>query len=344
MADSSLCGPANPLKAFQSHAQADQTEQRARFARQQLSPHAFRSTDAHTAGLLDEEYAAFQAGLTSLPADPFYGAERPPVFATPPPPALNDWAAEFQRLQMSNVGPYLDGVWPSMAEEPSPLANWAADIEHYRQMPNVGLSGQQAGSDASPQYRQQPIWNFDSLKSPQNADLQHIIPFYRGNVETLLSNHGYHMTPEQKQIGLAPPPGQDPVFDRALDQAFQAAMDSRMEIDSIQTTPSGSPYENWDVAYAEAVQERIGADTIAGGEQKPGGEAVDADEFARTAGLLLDSVGDNQSTKFQNSSFLALMRKVRDREVRVQGDKMVDVTDDRDILTPYPRDSSVLSQ
>ncbi|KAF2223000.1 hypothetical protein BDZ85DRAFT_262787 [Elsinoe ampelina] len=48
------------------------------------------------------------------------------------------------------------------------------------------------------------------------------------------------------------------------------------------------------------------------------------DDLARTAGELLDKVRDNQSTKFQNSTFLDLMRKLRDREVRVEGDKMVE--------------------
>ncbi|PSK37499.1 hypothetical protein B9Z65_2241 [Elsinoe australis] len=48
------------------------------------------------------------------------------------------------------------------------------------------------------------------------------------------------------------------------------------------------------------------------------------DDLARTAGQLLDKVKDNQSTKFQNSQFLDLMRRLRDREVRVEGDKMVE--------------------
>ncbi|KAG8626174.1 hypothetical protein KVT40_006575 [Elsinoe batatas] len=48
------------------------------------------------------------------------------------------------------------------------------------------------------------------------------------------------------------------------------------------------------------------------------------DDLARTAGELLDKVRDNQSTKFQNSTFLDLMRKLRDREIRVEGDKMVE--------------------
>ena len=51
----------------------------------------------------------------------------------------------------------------------------------------------------------------------------------------------------------------------------------------------------------------------------------DDDEMAATAGRLLERVADNTSEKFQNSQFLELMRRLRDREVRVEGDKMVEV-------------------
>jgi hypothetical protein len=53
----------------------------------------------------------------------------------------------------------------------------------------------------------------------------------------------------------------------------------------------------------------------------------DDNEMAATAGLLLERVADNTSEKFQNSQFLELMRRLRDREVRVEGDRMVEVPD-----------------
>jgi hypothetical protein len=52
--------------------------------------------------------------------------------------------------------------------------------------------------------------------------------------------------------------------------------------------------------------------------------AKDSDDIAWVAGQLLDSVQNNSSQKFQNSSFLALMRRLRDHEVVVEGDKMVE--------------------
>lgn len=78
-----------------------------------------------------------------------------------------------------------------------------------------------------------------------------------------------------------------------------------------------------------AEQELIGADAIlreAEDGRQEHQHADDPDELARTAGQLLDSVKYEQNQKFQESNFLALMRRLRDREVRVEGDKMVDVS------------------
>ncbi|MBE7181807.1 MAG: hypothetical protein INR71_11485, partial [Terriglobus roseus] len=50
---------------------------------------------------------------------------------------------------------------------------------------------------------------------------------------------------------------------------------------------------------------------------RPPDHDMEADELSKTAGHLLDSVAHDTSDKFQNSSFLALMRRLRDKEVRV---------------------------
>ena len=74
---------------------------------------------------------------------------------------------------------------------------------------------------------------------------------------------------------------------------------------------------------------RIGSDKIFDEAQTMGEEgngADDAEELARTAGQLLENVKGDQSQKFQESNFLSLMRQLRDREVRVEGDKLVDVS------------------
>jgi peroxin-5 len=54
--------------------------------------------------------------------------------------------------------------------------------------------------------------------------------------------------------------------------------------------------------------------------------ARDADELSRTAGLLLETVRDAQNPKFQKSEFLSLMKGLRDREIVVEGNELVQNT------------------
>lgn len=60
----------------------------------------------------------------------------------------------------------------------------------------------------------------------------------------------------------------------------------------------------------------------------------DDDELANTAAELLNKVSHDKSTKFQNSAFLGLMRKLADRQVKVEGDKMVEVSKSILYLSP----------
>jgi hypothetical protein len=75
-------------------------------------------------------------------------------------------------------------------------------------------------------------------------------------------------------------------------------------------------------------------------QEEPRGH--DDDEMAATAGRLLERVADNTSEKFQNSQFLSLMRRLRDREVRVQEDKIVEV--DQAAVSQSPMHSPLNTQ
>lgn len=50
------------------------------------------------------------------------------------------------------------------------------------------------------------------------------------------------------------------------------------------------------------------------------------DELAQTAAELLGKMSHEKSEKFKNSAFLGLMRQLADREVKVEGDKIVEVS------------------
>ena len=81
-------------------------------------------------------------------------------------------------------------------------------------------------------------------------------------------------------------------------------------------------------------QDPIGSDLILeeaenrakGKGKQPEGSADEADELARTAGTLLENLQHDHSQKFKQSSFLSLMRQLRDHQVRVEGDQLVEVS------------------
>ena len=58
--------------------------------------------------------------------------------------------------------------------------------------------------------------------------------------------------------------------------------------------------------------------------QKESSQQPADDELARTAAVLLESVKDETNPKFQNSQFLGLMKQLRDGEIVVEGNQMVE--------------------
>ena len=59
-------------------------------------------------------------------------------------------------------------------------------------------------------------------------------------------------------------------------------------------------------------------------KQDPAQTKREADDLARTAALLVETVKDEQNPKFKNSQFMRLMRGLRDGEVVVDGNDMVE--------------------
>lgn len=125
--------------------------------------------------------------------------------------------------------------------------------------------------------------------------------------------------PEHQQV-------EEVLDEDAMERAFEALSQDQ----PLQEAPQSS------VNLAQDLQEmlpsdeiRIGSDRIldeSRRDDEEGKDKDDADELAKTAGQLLDNVKHDQSEKFQQSSFLSLMRQIRDREVHVEGDKLVDVS------------------
>jgi hypothetical protein len=103
-----------------------------------------------------------------------------------------------------------------------------------------------------------------------------------------------------------------------------------------QQLPSIAPQfedEAFELAFAEAeavAQAPVTQDPelIDEEEQPKLSEKEEADRLAQTAGELFDRLRHERDTdeKFRNSTFLALMKRLRDREVVVAGNDMVEST------------------
>jgi hypothetical protein len=126
--------------------------------------------------------------------------------------------------------------------------------------------------------------------------------------------HTQHYVPQQ---------GGEIYDDAAFEQAFEAANLELAQQENLESGPELLREEGYSAADGYNSSVEVEAETAQRQQDEPKEE--DSDELARTAGQLLDSVKDNQSQKFQESTFLSLMRRIRDREVRVEGDKMVEV-------------------
>ena len=146
--------------------------------------------------------------------------------------------------------------------------------------------------------------------------------------DDVLSSRAQQKQPERHAVD---------VFDEAaFEQAFEAARSDVQQSEELfhqqDTQLVQHIYidpEDAAMLWESVDQKRIGSDRIleeAQDREQDRPEIDDGDELARTAGQLLENVKGDQSQKFQESNFLSLMRQLRDREVRVEGDKIVDVS------------------
>ncbi|KAL8990123.1 MAG: hypothetical protein Q9177_001143 [Variospora cf. flavescens] len=116
--------------------------------------------------------------------------------------------------------------------------------------------------------------------------------------------------------------------EEAFEKAFnQADLEVHGVSDTTTTFNPSTPSEAKSVPE-DRTDYRIGSDRILDESlerREERSDAKEADELAKTAGLLLENVKHDQSTKFQESSFLSLMRQLRDKEAKVEGDNIISV-------------------
>lgn len=314
-----LCGPSNALQNFQKHASQDRTLQQDRLASRPLptqvcfvfmpsdpaqpSDHssnfhkAFRTRNPNE-GALDREFNSFESTFSGPPLSdvhyqppPFLQSATPgPAQAHHPQPGVAGWADDFQKLHISDSGMVAP---PEQFQQPVHRPSTA----HW----------QQEFSQQHSEQHNQPI------QAPTNSiGAAGYRPGMMG-MEFAGSGHfsAYHDAPQATQ-------SQGPAAAETFDEsAFEAAFaEARAEIE-LQESRLGHVEEHEASALTPEQTERIGADNIPRSQEG----INDADELAKTAGQLLESVKNDTSEKFKQSNFLALMRQLRDREVAVDGDE-----------------------
>ncbi|KAL8719368.1 MAG: hypothetical protein Q9225_003625 [Loekoesia sp. 1 TL-2023] len=303
MADT-LCGPSNPLQNFQKHASVDRTLERDRLVPRQSLVEGFRTPNPN-AGILDAEFEAFLAGEPV--ADPFHPQRE---WQNHPPPPLH----------------------PGVPQQNSP--DWALDFQ------NLHVHDARATPLPSAQFRdeaplQRGPWQKEFLQRNQPQSSQHqqtrlgqgSAGFTMPASNLGVYNNGY----TNSMIGQQSQNQVEASFDEeAYEKAFDAA---HLELQDQQasTQQHGTVEQPQPTAVSNGVEDRvdyrIGSDRILDEslESQQRSDAQEADELARTAGHLLENVKHDQSAKFQGSNFLSLMRQLRDKEVKVEGDNIVQV-------------------
>lgn len=339
MADA-LCGPVNPLASFQKHTQIDRTLQQDRLSGPRHSPaQGFRTPDPR-AGAADAEFAAFEA--EQFHPFQFQQPFQPPPFHAPQTPSLSNWAADFQKLHVSDQplpsqqfrmeAPLLRtglGGWQneflSQRQNGASAVSLGKQPERAIQMNTPPWSTQQPGYLDQPMYQPyQPAHmpfqeQIHESEQPQymDGDNMHLSD---ADFEAAFSEAQREIQETQMDIAL------ESLEDVAEVEAQKFFADNQL-LHSDGTFISDHSEINIDRPGLNDTSLRIGSDVIQYTEQKDRTaeqDTRDADDLARTAGQLLTSVQHDSSNKFRESRFLDLMRRIRDREVEVKGEDFVE--------------------
>ena len=246
--------------------------------------------------------------------------------------AAGGWAADFQRLHISQT--------PSPG--PIPVQQFRAQAPLIKSQHAV--PGTAAGAWGGEFVRQQQsLGKGKAVESEPTMDSGRLglgysyAPVEMGMSMGMGAYGGMQQQPQQQSqsnmLGV-----QDHTEQANFDDAFEEAMmemermqdsqeqqqqhhhQQQQQYDTQQTQPDQMMVDEAPSSL-EKSSIRIGSDAIDYTEtvnRTPDQDVRDADELARTAGHLLNLVQHDTSTKFQNSQFLDLMRRIRDREVEVK--------------------------
>ncbi|OQO05049.1 hypothetical protein B0A48_08069 [Cryoendolithus antarcticus] len=311
-----LCGPSNALQQFKQSTQHDRTLQQDRLVSRHRPAQGFRSHDPNVAHM-DAEFEAFQAGV---PLDQFqqynYGPLPGQQHFPEPVPQAPSWAADFSQMSLQT---------PSVQQgrtRPMPdAANWAQELRmHSKPMP---LRAQQMAA-ASPQaFQQNARYGPPGFRS--NFSQPAFAPIVQGKGKAAVTED-FDEAAFERAFDLA---RDDMMTDAevSLDMQENAVQTEAVVDNVLQSSGDRTHVTMHDVDGVHSLERSAGGiiENVQNPEQEQRvDDGRDDDALAATAQDLLEKVENNKSDKFQNSQFLNLMRKLRDREVKVRGDKMVE--------------------
>ncbi|PPJ56341.1 hypothetical protein CBER1_00725 [Cercospora berteroae] len=328
------CGPSNGLQRFKQHSDVDRTLQQDRLAVRNHPAQGFRSANPN-ARLLDPEFEAFQAGV-ELPLQDQVAFQQHANFGGPP--QVPAWASDFQRMSISQP-PTLQQQ--NFGSQPS-TANWAQGFQQHI----AQAAPRQQNSSPSPQaFQQRARYGLTGFQS-QFAQPNYVAPTYQSKGKAPVQAEQF----DEAAFAAA--------FDQAHDDLMADVAEAEATEQEQEQTPSAQDLldeleaEKFEAAVEEAATNILKEDghdldieemhpmaSMHGADiehetmhapmeeqQEQINQINDDDALAATAEELLEKVKHNQSDKFKNSQFLALMRRLKDREVKVEGDKMVETT------------------
>jgi hypothetical protein len=326
------CGPSNSLQQFKQQTQVDRTLQQDRLTGRQHPAQGFRSIDPN-AGLLDPEFEAFQAGLPPPDFQSYQPHHQgPPPFqqAFPEPSQGPSWAGDFQRMSIASPPPmqqHQHYVGPS-------TSNWAQDFRS-----NVAQSAPRAQNSSPSPFAFQQRARYGMGGGFQSNFAQ---PAYAPAVQSkgkeavteqfdeAAFERAFDMAKEDMMVDETTTSVFESASVQQRDEAASLVKESQMSQESHQLNQNDLLDNQHDLHQGLDIgldmNSQYFPDETLAQEQKDSDQNTrdDDDALAATAQELLEKVEHNQTDKFRNSQFLGLMRKLRDREVKVEGDKMVE--------------------
>ena len=342
-----VCGPSNALQNFQKHTSSDRTLQQDRAVFRQSPSQGFRTASPFDRAL-DAEFQVFQAPQILNRPGPSLHPALVPRFSVAPPQTASGWAADFQKLNI-NYEPQLAfqpaQSAPTSLQASSPLhAEFLA--QNHGQAGVVMQKGQQHRLGSwQPPFQQQPYLNGFSAVGPhlQEQVSHQDVGFDDTAFEKAFDEARYAMeesdsrgkskadnlnAPQFNMNSACTDPGDitgEYDFDNMDKAAFEAEQAQGAEWSGTQFSGSMQKQFDFDAFLAQGNDQsdslnyqKIGSDTIP--PQTALDSEAEADELANTAGQLLDSLKDEKSTKFTQSTFMTLMRQLRDKETKVNGE------------------------